>query len=185
MDLCPANVMRTADRGFAYYTRYAPYRLLLDGCVSLWDAPSGLIAALDWRQTQAEFTTWGCPASEALRPADNHMVGATATASSGQNPPAATTTTDSGQDMPPAAADDGLSRGAKAGIGVGVSLAILLIVGIVGVMLWRKRRAKAKTGYENLAAEKDGKPITEKDGKEIIGELPGDRGTRLPVEMEA
>lgn len=113
--------------------------------------------------------------------------GVRVTISPGQTPPAAATTTTSGQDTlvatptttsgqrsPPAAADDGLSQGAKTGIGVGVSLAILLIVGIVGLKIWHKRRAKAKIAYEDLAAEEDGEPVTEKDGKEIIGELLGD-----------
>ncbi|EON60853.1 hypothetical protein W97_00063 [Coniosporium apollinis CBS 100218] len=235
MGLCPANIMRTTDRGFACYTRYAPNRHIVVGCLSLRDAPSDLMAALDWRQTQAGYITWlaqpqspwAQPITVQFQQADLSLYPELSRTTSGSSTESlasetgnarptvsitstlalSTTTTTSSQDTAGVKGDDqpwsnsaGGSdnnhlRARYAGRNTDNYLGSKLAACCRGRWAiarrenWAynlaRRSAKAKIAYENLAAERDGKPITEKDGKEIIGELPGDRGTRPPVEMEA
>jgi hypothetical protein len=44
--------------------------------------------------------------------------------------------------------DGGLSTGAKAGIAVGVIIGVLAVLAVVGVCLWRKKKAAGKGGFE-------------------------------------
>ncbi len=132
-------------------------------------------------------STSGASETGSASPSSAGAAGAAATTSPSSQTAATTATTRSGQPTVAAPPRYGLSTSAKTGIGVGVAASILLTIGIVGFILWGKRRRKATMAYEDLVTEKDGKPVSvaEKDGKEIIGELPADRGTKPPVEMEA
>lgn len=83
----------------------------------------------------------------------------------------------------------GLTTGAAAGVGVGATLGVLLIVALVGWIFWRRRRrAKATiTGTRSKVDDPFGdgavQPVMEKDGEERfeagntrqVAEAPGER----------
>ncbi|KAM3425271.1 hypothetical protein BST61_g7219 [Cercospora zeina] len=85
-----------------------------------------------------------------------------------------------------------MSAGAKAGVGVGVALGVLLIMGIVGFALWRRRRAKnlQDGAHEDLQqhAEMDGagqiyEASAEEKKRRVLAEVEGD--TRKVSELDA
>jgi len=66
----------------------------------------------------------------------------------------------------------GLSIGAKAGIGVGVSLAALTIIGLLGWVLVKRRNAGKKNGASEVV-------VAELYGTAEDHELPGSEGKRV------
>ncbi|KAF2215753.1 hypothetical protein CERZMDRAFT_89983 [Cercospora zeae-maydis SCOH1-5] len=85
-----------------------------------------------------------------------------------------------------------MSAGAKAGVGVGVALGVLLIMAIVGFALWRRRRVKRMQDgpHENLQQrpEMDGtgqvyETSAEEKKPKVLAEVEGD--TRKVSELDA